>query len=58
MILLTQVGAPDGSGAAIVDIKDWQFGGPQPLSRLRWLASDDRPAVDLQEAGHHLRWGK
>jgi len=28
VILLTQVGAPDGSGAAIVDIKDWQFGGP------------------------------
>ncbi|MBF8284663.1 MAG: hypothetical protein HW378_3578, partial [Anaerolineales bacterium] len=51
-------GATDGSGAAIVDIQDWQPSGPYPWGKLRWLGSDNSPAVDLQAEGSHLRWGK
>ncbi len=57
-LIYEALGAPNGSGAVIVDIQDWQYSGPQPLGRLRWLASDNRPAVDLQETGHYVHWGK
>ena len=52
------LGATDGSGAIIVDIQDWQPSGPYPWGKLRWLGSDNSPAVDLQAEGSHLRWGK
>jgi hypothetical protein len=53
---LETLGAADGSGAVLVDIAEWNYTGPNPLGRLRWLPSDGGPAVDLLETGWHIRW--
>jgi hypothetical protein len=55
---LETLGASDGSGAVLVDIADWNYTGPFPVGRLRWLPSDGGPAVDLVETGWHIRWGR
>ncbi|MEP7356558.1 MAG: hypothetical protein ABI847_04920 [Anaerolineales bacterium] len=55
---LEAIGAADGSGGALVDIAEWNYSGPYPLGRLRWVPSDGSPAVDLVEIGREIRWGK
>ena len=53
---------PDGSGVVILDLETpappSPGGAVQPLGRLIYLASDNRPPLLLPAAGYTLRWGR